>query len=59
MVIATDEFIVIESLLLFVSSKPVTCIWYQHLEGVGSTKCLCWADMRWWGGDGHVYCYIL
>jgi len=32
MVIATDVFVVTESLLLFVSSKPVTCIWYKEWE---------------------------
>jgi len=32
MVMATDEFIVTESVLLFVSSKPVTPIWYRQWE---------------------------
>jgi len=59
MVIATDGFIVTESLLLFVSSKPVTSISYRQWEGVGSTEYLCRANMHWWGGDGHNYCYVL
>ena len=59
MVTATDEFIVTESVLLFVLSKPVTAIWYRQWEGVGSTECLSWAYVHWWGGDGHIYCYIL
>jgi len=32
MVTTTDGFIVTESLLLFVSSKPVTPIWYRQWE---------------------------
>jgi len=59
MVTATDEFIVTESLLLFVSSKPVTTIWNRQWEGVGITGYLCWAYVHWWGGDGHIYCHIL
>jgi len=59
MVTATDKFIVTESLLLFVSSKRVTSIWYRQWEGVGGTEYLCLADMYWCGGDRCIYCHIL
>ena len=59
MVITTDEFIATESLFLCVSSKTVSCIWYRRWEWVGSTECVCWADMYWWGGDGNIYCCLV
>jgi hypothetical protein len=59
MVTTTDEFIVTESVLMFVSSKPVTSIWYRQRQGVGSTVYLCWAYMHWWSGDGQIYSHIL
>jgi ABC-type nickel/cobalt efflux system permease component RcnA len=55
MVTATDQFIGTESLLLFVSPKPVTSIWYRQWERVRSTAYLYWADMYWWREDEHSH----